>query len=114
MKKSKTIIEVSFDVEELLQECKAPLDVLTEFYKELCSTFGLDWDDVSNIDPVEIRVSERDWGKMCEHMASFGADDEEKAGLGFLFVNKGPGSDFDIPVGTVRLLEGWVEEVSYE
>ena len=112
MQKSRTIWEIDgFNVEDLLQECGDSLGTLVEFYKRLCASMGLAWDDVSNIDPVRIRVSEEDWIKMCDHMVSFAVDDNERAGLGMTFINKGPGSDADIPVGTIRLLDGWVEEV---
>lgn len=115
MYRGRTIEEIwGFDAKELLQECEGPFDVLVRFYKVLCAAFGLDWDDVSNIDPVKIRVSEEDWSDMCDKVVSFGTDNEDRASLGFMFVNKGPGSDPNLPVGALRLLKGWIEEVSRE
>ena len=74
-------------------------NVLLAFYESLVS----DWDSVTGITAMGVRVSERLWQWILARMRNGAETADAKIALGFMMVNMGPGSDSDLTGATVRV-----------
>jgi hypothetical protein len=79
--------------------------MLLEFYEKL------GWiPETHELVPTKILLNDKDHKELYGHIIDNGRSEDEKTGLAYLLVCKGPSSDSGVPVGEVRLIEGWIIE----
>jgi len=83
-----------------LAEGEEPGDLLLHFYRAL----GWNGDDL--LDPCKVRTTTEVFNRLHSQIYELCPD---PVGVGMFMVNKGPGTEENIPTGKVYLLEGWIK-----
>lgn len=79
-----------------------PNDKLMNFYRDI------GWDGKQEIEPMNVVVNDGDWLKLIKDVESAGMTKDERIGVGWMFVRRGPSGSKKVKRGRVKLLEGWV------
>lgn len=79
-----------------------PYEALVNFYKDL------GWDEKKELDPMKVKLSEKDSKSFMDHVMGYSEDKDERIALGFFYINKGPSGRAEVPEGKVILEPGWL------
>ena len=96
--KSTTITVVDAPKISLSEDDKAG-EILLKFYREL------GWNGEDMLDPCKIRTTKAIYNQLYDAMFDKCPD---PVSVGMLMVNRGPGTDDNIPPGKIYLYDGWV------
>jgi len=94
-----TTITVIDAPEVILADDEKAGDALLKFYREL------GWNGEDYLDPCKIRTTKAVYNNLYDVMYDRCPD---PVGIGMLMVNRGPGTDDNIPPWKVYLYEGWI------
>jgi hypothetical protein len=69
----------------------------------------LGWNEGSQIiDPCKIKISRKDYDRLADELMSNASNPDDKASLGFLWINYSPSVGDDVEEGKVKLLDGYL------
>ena len=102
---NKQIITIVDAPEVTLADGQKAADLLLNFYQ------ALGWDGNDYLDPCRVRTTKEVYNRLYDQIYEICPD---PIGVGFLMVNRGPGTDDYIPPGKVWLLDGWIKPVGTE
>lgn len=72
---------------------------------------GLGWNGEDIVDPCKIRTTQEVYNGLYNQMCAHCPD---SIAVGMFLMNRGPGTENDIPPGKVYLLEGWTSPAGPE